>query len=46
MMQVYQDNMEEYGITGTPSFVINGETYSNMNFDEFATILDPLIAEE
>lgn len=30
MMQVYQQGMEEYGIRGTPSFVINGTTYSNM----------------
>ncbi|PVH28297.1 DsbA family protein [Pararhodobacter oceanensis] len=43
MMQVYQNNMEEYGITGTPSFVINGETYSNMSFAEFQEILDPLL---
>ncbi|MCB1407879.1 MAG: DsbA family protein [Rhodobacteraceae bacterium] len=45
MMQVYQTNMEEHGITGTPSFVINGETYSNMSFDEFRAIIDPLLAE-
>ena len=45
MMQVYQENMEEYGITGTPSFVINGETYSNMSFAEFQEIIDPLLAD-
>lgn len=45
MMQVYQQGMEEYGITGTPSFVINGTTYSNMSFSEFQAILDPLLAE-
>lgn len=45
MMQVYQEGMEEYGIQGTPSFVINGTTYSNMSIDEFREILDPLVAE-
>lgn len=37
--------METYGITGTPSFVINGKTYSNMPFSEFQSILDPLLGE-
>lgn len=45
MMQVYQEGMNEYGITGTPSFVINGTTYSNMSMEEFRSILDPLVAE-
>ncbi|WP_334191209.1 DsbA family protein [Pararhodobacter sp.] len=43
MMQVYQEGMTEYGIQGTPSFVINGTTYSNMSMDEFRAILDPLL---
>lgn len=43
MMQVYQDGATEYGIRGTPSFVINGTTYSNMSFAEFQAILDPLL---
>ncbi len=37
--------MEIYGITGTPSFVINGTTYSNMPFSEFQSILEPLVGE-
>lgn len=45
MMQVYQTNAEEYGINSTPSFVINGETYSNMSYAEFQEILDPLLPE-
>lgn len=45
MMQVYQEGMTEYGIQGTPSFVINGTTYSNMSMDEFRGILDPLLAD-
>ena len=44
MMQVYQEGMTEYGIQGTPSFVINGTTYSNMSMDEFRAILDPLLS--
>lgn len=44
MMQTYQTGMEEYGIRGTPAFVINGETYSNMSFAEFQQIIDPLLA--
>ena len=43
MMQVYQQGATEYGIRGTPSFVINGTTYSNMSFAEFQAILDPLL---
>lgn len=45
MMQTYQNNVEEFGIQGTPSFVINGETYSNMSFSEFQEIIDPLLEE-
>lgn len=45
MMQVYQNGVEEYGIRGTPSFVINGTLHSNMSFAEFRAILDPLLAE-
>ncbi len=43
MMQVYQEGATEYGIQGTPSFVINGTTYSNMSIEEFRAILDPLL---
>lgn len=43
MMQVYQTGMTEYGIQGTPSFVINGTTHSNLSMDEFRAILDPLL---
>ncbi|MCB1410974.1 MAG: DsbA family protein [Rhodobacter sp.] len=43
LMQVYQNNQREYNIPGTPSFVINGTLYSNMSFEEFQAILDPLL---
>ena len=36
----YQENAEEHGIRSTPSFVINGTTYSNMNYAEMARIID------
>lgn len=45
MMAVYQQGVEEYGIRSTPSFVINGTTYSNMSFEEFRAILDPLVGQ-
>ena len=45
MMAVYQQGVEDYGINSTPSFVINGTTYSNMSFEEFRAILDPLVQQ-
>ena len=36
----YQENADRDGITGTPSFLIDGTKYSNMAYDEFAGILD------
>jgi protein-disulfide isomerase len=41
----YQTNAEKDEITGTPSFIINGEKQSNMPFDGFKTLLDGLLAE-
>lgn len=41
----YQQNAEADGINSTPSFVINGENYSNMNFRDFAAVLDGLLEE-
>jgi protein-disulfide isomerase len=40
MVAVYQQNAEADGIESTPSFVINGEKYSNMSYEDFAAILD------
>lgn len=31
---------EAHGVTATPSFVIDGQMYSNMSYDEFAAVLD------
>lgn len=36
----YQENAEEDGIESTPSFVINGQKYSNMSFAEMAELID------
>lgn len=40
MIGWYQANAEEHEIRSTPSFVINGQTYSNMNYPEFAELID------
>ena len=45
MIAVYQENFERDGITGTPSFMIDGEKYSNMSFSEFSEILDEKLGE-
>ncbi|MEM1301360.1 MAG: DsbA family protein [Pseudomonadota bacterium] len=36
----YQANAEADNITSTPSFIINGEKYSNMSMDEFRRVID------
>ncbi len=40
MVAVYQQNAKADDISGTPSFVIDGQKYSNMNYADFAAILD------
>lgn len=40
MVAVYEDNAEEHGIRSTPSFVINGTTYSNMSYADFSALID------
>ncbi|WP_422075798.1 DsbA family protein [Tranquillimonas rosea] len=41
----FGQNAEEHGINSTPSFVINGETYSNMSYEDFSGILDEQLGE-
>lgn len=41
----YRANAEEHNIEGTPSFIINGEKYSNMSYADFAEVLDEKLAE-
>ncbi len=40
----FQETTTADGVQGTPTFIINGETYPNMSFDEMKAVLDPLIA--
>ena len=40
----YQKNREADGIDSTPTFVINGEKFSNMPYDDFASTLDEMLA--
>lgn len=43
MVATYQKYAEEDGINGTPTFIINGEKYSNMNYADFSAILDGIL---
>ncbi|WP_281980918.1 DsbA family protein [Thalassorhabdomicrobium marinisediminis] len=45
LMAWYQSNAAADEVTGTPSFIINGEKYSNMSYDDFADVLDEKLAE-
>lgn len=39
----YQEHIDEYPISGTPSFVINGEMNTNMGYPAFSAKLDELL---
>lgn len=41
----YEANAQADGIQGTPTFIINGETYSNMAWEEMKAIIDAELAE-
>ena len=41
----YQENAERDNIRSTPSFLINREPYSNMNYPDFSAIIDEKLAE-
>lgn len=41
----FKTNAEVDDISSTPTFMINGEQYSNMDYSEFVTILDEKLAE-
>ena len=43
--QVVEDGQNVFGISATPTFVINGKTYGGRSFEDFQTILDPLLEE-
>ncbi|MFY0622986.1 MAG: DsbA family protein [Pelagimonas sp.] len=41
----YQQNAQADDITSTPSFLINGQKYSNMNYADFSATLDEKLGE-
>lgn len=41
----YQANADADNISSTPTFMINGQQYSNMNYTDFVAVLDGLLAE-
>ncbi len=45
MVTLYQQNAEADGINSTPSFIINGEKFSNMNYADFSAALEAKLAE-
>jgi len=45
LVNEYQSNAEKDNITSTPSFVIDGKNYSNMNYADFSEVLDGLVAQ-
>lgn len=40
LIEWYQANADEHGISSTPSFVIDGTTHSNMSYSDFREILE------
>lgn len=44
MVAAYQANATKDGIDSTPSFVIDGQKYANMSYEDFAKILDEKLA--
>ncbi len=45
LVAAYQRNAQRDGIRSTPSFVIDGELYSNMGYREFSDILNEKLGE-
>lgn len=45
MLAHYQTNFAADGIEGTPTFMINGEKHSNMDYEAFKAILDTELAK-
>jgi protein-disulfide isomerase len=44
MLETYEANAAEHNVRGTPAFVVDGQTYSNMSYADFSAILDERIA--
>lgn len=46
MVETYQTNANKDGISGTPTFIVNGETYSGeMSYADFSKILNEKLGE-
>lgn len=45
MVAAYQKNSKVDDVTSTPTFVINGEKFSNMNYADFAAALDEKLGD-
>jgi len=45
MVAVYQKNAQADSVDSTPTFIINGTKYSNMNYADFSALLDQKLAE-
>ncbi|MCF2871354.1 DsbA family protein [Octadecabacter sp. G9-8] len=45
LMAWYRSNADADDVQGTPTFFINGEKYSNMNYADFSAVLDEKLAE-
>jgi protein-disulfide isomerase len=43
LTEFYQANAEADNIRATPTFMINGQQYQNMSYDEFARVLNDLL---
>jgi len=44
MVAVFEENRDRDQVEGTPSFMIDGQKYSNMSYEELAKILDEKLA--
>lgn len=44
LVALYEKNAEADNVRATPSFIINGEAYSNMGYDDFAKVIDEKLA--
>lgn len=45
MVAAFQEKATADAIEGTPTFIINGEKYSNMSYADLKAIIDPLLSE-
>ncbi|MGR3660784.1 MAG: DsbA family protein [Paracoccaceae bacterium] len=45
MVALYQQNAKADDVNSTPTFIINGEKFSNMNYDDFAAALDKKLGD-